>query len=303
MSSDPFRLLGLDGKTATDADVRRAYAERLKRTRPEDDRDGFMALRDAFERARQSVRWRGACDNEAEVEPEAQAEAETEKPPNCAEALIIRAAGPSAPRPEAAREAIDYNAEMAAGGRFEPQTLAPGFTEAASGQAPVPAPFDIRVGKTMDRLIDLLTAGPLGAQGKDVMAVLDHPDVAGIEEFQALQGRVRQFLCDRTGFSGNPQALRTPDWLTADVFQALDAYFGWTRQPVTLSWLRQQNDWLVRVRNQIAWDAMPEGQRRKAALAQVRAGKSRSAGGWVWLWIGAGILVIQVARALSSAGG
>ena len=55
--------------------------------------------------------------------------------------------------------------------------------------------------------------------------------------------------------------------------------------------------------NQIAWDAMPEGQRRKAALAQVRAGKSRSAGGWVWLWIGAGILVIQVARALSSAGG
>ena len=52
MSSDPFLFLGLDRATATDADVRRAYAERLKVTRPEDDREGFLALRDAFERAR-----------------------------------------------------------------------------------------------------------------------------------------------------------------------------------------------------------------------------------------------------------
>jgi hypothetical protein len=294
MSSDPFRLLGLDGKTATDADVRRAYAERLRRTRPEDDRDGFMALRDAFERARQSLRRRAACDNDAEAEDEA--------PLRRTAAAMTFAAEPTGPRPEAAQETIDYNSEMAAGGTFEPQTPPPGHAEAADDQAPVPAPFGVRVGKAMDRLIDVLTAAPPGAQRKDVMAVLDHPDVAGIEEFQALQARVRQFLCDRTGFSGDPQALRTPDWLTADVFQALDTYFGWTRQPVTLSWLRKQNDWLVRVRNQIAWEAMPEAQRRKAALAQVRAEKNRGGGGWIWLWIGAGILALQVARAVYSAG-
>jgi len=71
MSSDPFELLGLNPRTATDADVRRAYAERLKVTRPEDDRAGFVALRQAFEQARERVRWRG---DDFEDEDEAAAE-------------------------------------------------------------------------------------------------------------------------------------------------------------------------------------------------------------------------------------
>jgi len=50
--TDPFKLLGLDRATATEADVKRAYAKKLKETRPEEDRDGFMALRQAFTLAR-----------------------------------------------------------------------------------------------------------------------------------------------------------------------------------------------------------------------------------------------------------
>ena len=290
MSSDPFKLLGLDGKTATDADVRRAYAERLKVTRPEDDRDRFMALRDAFERARQSVRWRDQYGDEDEDQDDAD---ESER-----DHITLT----PVPLPGEAAAGIDYNSEMAAGGTFEPQTA--DYDDADQDEYPElpPDAFEVRVGETMERLIDVLTSGPFGARGKDVVAVLDHPDVAGIEEFQALQWRVRQFLCDRTGYNADPQALRTPDWLTADVFQALDEYFGWTRQPVTQSWLRHQNDWLVRVRRQIDWEAMPEAQRKQAALAESKAEKSGS-GGWSWLWLGAGILAWQVIRAMTGNGG
>jgi len=289
MSSDPFKLLGLDRATATDADVRRAYAERLKVTRPEDDRDGFMALRDAFERARQSVRWRDQYGDEDEDEDDA----------GDSERGYITLT--PVPLPGEAAEVVDYNAEMAAGGTFEPQTADADDAYEDDYEEPPPDPFDVRVGETMDRLIDVLTSGPFGARGKDVMVVLDHPDVAGIEEFQALQWRVRQFLCDRTGYNGEPQALRTPDWLTADVFRTLDEYFGWTRQPVTQSWLRQQNDWLVRVRKQIDWEALPAAQRKQVELADKQAEKK--GGGLIWLWVGAGILIVQVIRALTGNGG
>jgi hypothetical protein len=50
--TDPFRALGLTRKTATEANVKAAYARLLKVTRPEDDRAAFMALRQAFESAR-----------------------------------------------------------------------------------------------------------------------------------------------------------------------------------------------------------------------------------------------------------
>ncbi len=50
--TDPFKILGLKRGTATQADVKRAYAKKLKETRPEDDRAGFMELRQAFTTAR-----------------------------------------------------------------------------------------------------------------------------------------------------------------------------------------------------------------------------------------------------------
>lgn len=292
MSSDPFKLLGLDRKTATDADVRRAYAERLKVTRPEDDRDGFMALRTAFEQARNEVRWRDQYGDDDEYGDEDDAD-ESEK-----DHITLT----PVPLPGEVAEVIDYNAEMAAAGSFEPQTADHDDAHEDEYEAPPPDAFEVRVGEAMERLIDVLTSGPFGARGKDVLAVLDHPDVTGIEEFQALQWRVRQFLCDRTGYNADPQALRTPDWLTADVLRTLDEYFGWTRQPVTQSWLRQQNDWLVRVRKQIDWEAMPKEQRKQAALAEIKAEKS-GGGGLVWLWIAIGILGSQVIRALTGGGG
>ncbi|MGV3658850.1 MAG: hypothetical protein ACO1TE_01660, partial [Prosthecobacter sp.] len=49
--NDPWQILGLEAGTATLADVKRAYARLLKENRPDQDREGFMRLRAAYETA------------------------------------------------------------------------------------------------------------------------------------------------------------------------------------------------------------------------------------------------------------
>jgi hypothetical protein len=281
MSSDPFVLLGLDRATATEADVRRAYAERLKVTRPEDDRAGFMALREAFERARQAVRWRdqyGDDDPYEDYDEEDEDDTGSGDMPDAEAARVVEIDDASAPddAPE-----------------DEPET----------DEAPVDS--------AMMALIDALTGAPFGPSVKRVMAIVEADEVAGIEDYQMLQWRVRQLLCDRTGYHLEPRELRTPDWLTLPVFDALDGYFGWTRQPVTEPWIRSLNDWLVRVRNVIVLQSLPLKERerldREAKRAE-RTGKINNSpdqaregsgkGGTFWMIVAVIILVSQVVRAL-----
>lgn len=311
MSSDPFDLLELDRATATDADVRRAYAAKLKVTRPEDDRAGFMALRAAFERARNEVRWRdedAAYQYEDEDEDEqdhsppdayGQSSAETGRPP----VMLAEAPAPDAPvEPETIPEETPaYDVEDVP------------YNEDDPPPTPAEIDYDRRLNTVFDRLVDLLTKGAYGAAPKDILRVIDDTDVAGIEEYQGMQWKVRDFLCDRTGFNTEPQSLRLPDWLTLDVFDSLDQYYGWTRQPVMNGWVRRLNDWLARVRRALAMATMPAAERKQALLAETKAdlfgakdgerAGGGSGGGTIWLWIGAGILISQLVRFFASMGG
>lgn len=282
MSSDPFVLLGLDRKTATDGDVRRAYAQRLKTTRPEDDRDGFMALRAAFERARQEVRWRneyGDEDDEDEDWDEGRADDVAD---------IVE----DAPLPELTES-------------HEPQD--------EPEEPEEPEPRDYPPDRAMDALVDTLTGSPFGVSRDRVMAIVEADEVGGIEEFQNLQWRVRSFLCDRSGFNLDTPELRRPDWLSLEVFDALDGYFGWTRQPPSQEWVRRQNDWMVRLRKRIIWEAMPEKERanlRSTAMERSgaipdspNAGKSQwstesegESGSLRWLFAGIGIIIYAIVQ-------
>lgn len=277
MSFDPFRLLGLDRKTATEADVRRAYAERLKVTRPEDDRAGFMALRAAFEQARSEVRWReqygDAPDDEAWEEEDADEE-EYSEAYAVQESLLVE---------EPARELV----------------TAPDNIDPREEDSEEEEDYDIAVNRAMAALVDVLTGGPFGVPAKRVMAIVEADEVSGIEDYQTLQWRVRDFLCDRTGFNLDPPELRRPDWLTLELFDALDGYFGWTRQPVTHAWVRKMNDWLVRVRRQIALESMPKEERKKVELSRAleEMGQSRAetrpdktGSGIGWLGMAGGII-------------
>lgn len=52
-----FEILGLDAPPADRKAVKRAYSKMLKVTRPEDDPDGFMRLRDAHDQALNILKW------------------------------------------------------------------------------------------------------------------------------------------------------------------------------------------------------------------------------------------------------
>jgi hypothetical protein len=265
MSSDPFELLGLDRTTATEADVRRAYAERLKVTRPEDDRAGFMALRAAFEHARESVRWR---EQYGEDDPYDDYEEDDDESgaPQTASSETHDGALTLAPDPEP---------EPA----YEPE---PQDTDEQA--------FEARIDRAMDRLVDLLTATGFEPDLKTLRARLEDNEVAGIDEFQALQWRVRQLLCDRTGYNLEPQQIRRPLWLTLEVFDMLDHFYGWTTQPTTHPYVRRLNDWLAKVRTDIAWYAAPQKARKQAILQELSGADKHEQGSLLWLGAAGGIL-------------
>ena len=78
--SPPWKTLGLDGPPADMKALKRAYAKKLKVTRPEEDPKGFMALRDALNHAQYLVR--SAQDNVQESpERESVTEMQQDGPP------------------------------------------------------------------------------------------------------------------------------------------------------------------------------------------------------------------------------
>ena len=59
----PWKTLGLDGPTKDLKAIKRAYAAKLKTTRPEEDPEGFMALRDALDAAKRYAEFQNRNDD------------------------------------------------------------------------------------------------------------------------------------------------------------------------------------------------------------------------------------------------
>lgn len=297
MSSDPFTLLGLDRKTATEADIRKAYAERLKVTRPEDDREAFMALREAFERARQEARWRAEYPEEYAEEDEEHADAGSEALPT------LSAGGQTEIPPVAAVEQAAPAESLPADTDAETELE----TDDEYEEDYIPSDFDRRIDAAIQKLHEALIS-PWGPPSRaDLDAFFNQPDLEGIDEYRALQWQVRNYLCHATGYYAHSGDVQLPAWLTLRVFDDLDAQFGWVRQPSSHPAERHMNAWLRRVREAVEWHEAPYEVRKQRELDKLLGRtpenpKGTSDGSNTWLYIGAGILLFVVLRALTGLG-
>ena len=233
MSSDPFLFLGLDRKTATDADVRRAYAERLKVTRPEDDRDAFMTLRAAFEQARREVVWREKFGGEGDVEEDWPASEEAD------------------------------GGDQSAGGEAVPHsglnaTLTDAFLTRlsaimATGASPAES---VRTLLTSDGFGDIDTLARLGqeirAQICEETGLFARWTAAG-SQHPALVHWMQLWP-----FETLRPAKDWPDWLRLDVLDALNAEFQWTEELSFDHWVRLQDQWLLQVSSELIWAELPK---------------------------------------------
>jgi hypothetical protein len=277
-SNDVFDYFGLDRRTATPADLKRAYAARLKATRPEDDPQGFMQLRQSLEQALREIQWRDQYGDEHDFDDDQrddpslndpEAEPSDITPAAQKPAASIRTSDQSSGEEsdeaeqafrsefslthhpsltERTHKAFDPPAEEIEESRDRDPALA-GRTHPTLSQALFDAAPDDAVDEAMDAIIDTLT-GPWGASSTARLSrVIESQDVSGIDEYQELSARLRWFLCDRTGLFLEPEPATPliPDWMTGEVLDLFETHFGWTRQATTDQWEHRQNGWIGRL--------------------------------------------------------
>lgn len=246
-SHDPFTLLGLERRTATERDVKKAYAAKLKQIRPEDDREGFMALRAAFEHARSMARWRDQYPEEAAqddayedgtyVEPEDDEDTYDEEP----DGTYTQATSQTADTLERRNVRDDHDFSP---GEIDTTPIAMPATENSDWQThsndSPKDPVDQAMGD-----IDTLMKNPFaGGSMEPWQTILDRDDLQTIDAYQQMSQRLRWRLCTDTGFGEDPQVLKVPAWLTMPVFKGLCEHFGWHKQQSREYWVMQQQNWL-----------------------------------------------------------
>lgn len=246
-SHDPFALLGLERRTATERDVKKAYAAKLKQIRPEDDREGFMALRAAFEHARSMARWRDQHPEEAAqddayedgtyVEPEDDEDAYDEEP----DVTYAQATSQTADTLERhnVRDDHDFSPAEIDTTPIAMPAMQNSDWQTHSNDSPAD-PVDV----AMDD-IDTLMKNPFaGGSMEPWQTILDRDDLQTIDAYQQMSQRLRWRLCTDTGFGEDPQVLKVPAWLTMPVFKGLCEHFGWHKQQSREYWVMQQRNWL-----------------------------------------------------------
>lgn len=260
---DPFDFLGLERNGATEADVKRAYALRLKTVRPDENPKEFMELREAFEQARRAAQWSDGArrvddvllrpehgiDQPAPRNDMSQAPAEDltgqelpkEEADNAGSATPIAAAGsPLSKGPD--REASQgYSDEIAM--RVEHVPNAFSTDERFADELDADAAYEA----AMDQINKLIT-GPWAVGNPDAWdKILADHSMDNLDVFARLSNRLRSLVCEHSGEDSEPQNMVKPDWLNNMVLWRLNQQFGWIGQRHRYRHVQDQNVWIARL--------------------------------------------------------
>lgn len=201
----PWDVLDLPRAPETTAEVRRAYAKRLKTIDQAKDIAGFEALRSAYEAALQRVEHKA---RKAAAKAASKTVAEPAEPSDLGAVEVAPDLAPSLPDRASATE--DPRA-----GSAQPDDL--------PGPPPIQSPEDrlrIRLGLLSEKNILL-------SPNAQVQAILDEPEFQSPELDQMLRQGLAEYIRSQLLWNHlNEPYLRHPG-VTADLLKALDARFGW----------------------------------------------------------------------------
>lgn len=283
MSSDPFRFFGLDRKTATASDIKKAYAVRLKTTRPDDDPAGFMALRASLEGALSQIKWRDQYpqpayddDDDDEVEDDTEDdEASTEDaspppptdqpPQSTPEVTTAPDAETEEPEPARAEPTKkDIELPSTTGAQFaEPddpwavdETDPHPSDELSDGTHTDQQPFTLTeeqiLNAALEDLDDLMTSDQR-TDWQSWLKILDRPAFDSLDMFQDLSSALRAIVCNKSGFQEDKPQPHIPPDIPADVIIQLDNRFGWSQQSGREWYERDLNTWIARLVKAAEW--------------------------------------------------
>jgi hypothetical protein len=236
MFIDAFSMLGIsDGEDITEREIKRAYATKLKLININDDRDSFIALRQAFEQARDQVNRREyfreiTSPDETQIPEETNAPALKSVPLSNQSAVAATLEAHALQAMEDIETLLVENIEPDA-----PKEAALARTASIAIEAPA-----LRAMKAVETLI----AEPSKWQRIDSwLAILDGEILQTIDDIQDFETRMRAYICEQSGFGEGERPLAKP-WMIPRLLDLLDERFRWTRNRGSNHWERQQLDWL-----------------------------------------------------------
>ncbi len=312
-SKDPFVILGLDPKGATEKDIKRAYAVKLKTTRPEDDPEGFMELRNALELAKSQLHWRAHDDEDYDDEEEDDEDAGDDLIDAAADEPEVDV--PPAPNfsEGASWDTPDQqtlNEDVPSG----PDEIDDDLETVLTSQEEVQNDYTA-VNRAMADIATLMEDREKAAIWSKWLKILDREELLSLEAFQMISHRLRNEICERTGFTVAATTPTSNSGIAAEVFLELDARFGWSRQSITNWYESRQNTWIYRLveaaeykagrKKHGAWGRPParriEIVQETGAFPESKADTPRSTVVKL-LWMGGRIaliiLLIQIIRAM-----
>jgi hypothetical protein len=299
MFIDAFSMLGIsDRENATEREIKRAYAKKLKLININEDRDSFIALRQAFEQARDQVNRREyfreiTSPDETQIADEADALAlknvplSNERPvPATLEAHALRA------MEDDIEALLIENIEPDA-----PQEAALARTASIAIEAPAPRAM---------KAVETLIAEPSKWQRIDSwLAILDGEFLQTIDDIQEFETRMRTYVCEQSGFGERQRPLAKP-WMMPRLLDLLDERFGWTRNRGSNYRERQQLDWLHALIDpetapQYRMASTPQEDLEPETItpsSQTTGSARQSPTSW-WVWVMIIFVLIKLAAALS----